>query len=88
MKDKPAVIAKHPKRLKNRDQAFVSVGDKDLKKVQKKAWDAGWWPAVKRNGIMWFAPDEIGQVMLHGSSSDRHALSNAVRDFQKAGLNI
>jgi hypothetical protein len=78
----------HPKRAANPDQAFTHVRDKHLKKVQKRAWDAGWWPAQKKSGILWQAPDGVGQVMLHGTASDHHAFENAVAEFRKAGLNI
>jgi hypothetical protein len=86
--DNPPDEAKHPKRIENPDQDFIYVGNKDLKKVQKKAWDAGWWPAQKKSGILWRHPDETGQVMLHGTASDRHALENAISLFRKAGLDI
>lgn len=76
----------HPKREANPDQQFIHVGDKDLKKLQKKAWNAGWWPTKKKNGIMWLAPDGTGHVMLHGSDSDHHAYDNALGEFRNAGL--
>jgi hypothetical protein len=63
----------HPKRAANPAQPPIYVGDKKLKKLQRTAWEAGWWPEPKKNGIMWLAPDGSGQVMLHGSSSDHHA---------------
>lgn len=78
----------HPKRIANPDQGFIYVGDKELKKLQKRAWEAGWWPAEKKAGIMWLAPDAVGQVMLHGSSSDHHAYANAVAAFRAAGLDV
>ena len=78
----------HPKRRANDAQQFISVGDKALKKLQKAAWDAGWWPEMKKSGIMWLAPDGAGQVMLHGSSSDHHAYANALGEFRKAGLEV
>ena len=67
---------------------FIWVGKKDLKKVQERAWDAGWRPVKKKNGVMWFGPEGTEHVMLHESSSDHHALDNAVSDFRKAGLDI
>jgi len=82
--DKPL----HAKRKANRDQPFIAVGDKDLKKVQKMAWKAGWWPERKKSGIMWLAPDGASHVMLHDTASDHHALRNAVADFRRAGLNV
>lgn len=63
-------MAQHPKRIASPGQGFVYVGDKQLKKLQKTAWDAGWWPAEKKSGIMWLAPDGTGQVMLHATTSD------------------
>lgn len=78
----------HPKRAANPDQQFIHVGDKKLKKLQKAAWEANWWPEPKKNGIMWLAPDGSGQVMLHGSSSDHHAHANALGEFRKAGLKV
>lgn len=77
---------KHPKRLANPEQPFIHVGDKDLKKLQRLAWEAGWWPARRKKGILWQAPDEVGQVLLHGSASDHHAYRNALQEFRKAGL--
>jgi hypothetical protein len=78
----------HPKRTANPNRLFDAVGDKQLKKVQKVAWDAGWWPERKKSGILWLAPDQVNQVMLHGSASDRHALANARSEFRKAGLDV
>lgn len=78
----------HPKRKANPGAQFSFVGDKKLKKLQKAAWDANWWPEPKKNGIMWLAPDCAGQVMLHRSSSDHHALENALAEFRKAGLQV
>lgn len=79
-------MAQHPKRIASPGQGFVYVGDKQLKKLQKTAWDAGWWPAEKKSGIMWLAPDGTGQVMLHATTSDHHAYANALSEFRKAGL--
>jgi hypothetical protein len=59
----------HPKRAANPAQPPIYVGDQKLKKLQRTAWEAGWWPEPKKNGIMWLAPDGSGQAMLHGSSS-------------------
>ena len=78
----------HPKRRENPNQQFIHVGDKNLRKVQKAAWSAGRWPARKKSGIMWLAPDEVGQVMLHDTDSDYRALANALAAFRKAGLNV
>lgn len=63
----------HPKRTANPQAQFISVGDKRLRAVQKAAWKAGWWPAEKKSGVMWQAPDEEEQVMLHGTDSDHRA---------------
>jgi len=38
----------HPQRIAHPNQAFFAVGDKDLKKLQKAAWRAGWWPDKKK----------------------------------------
>jgi hypothetical protein len=78
----------HPKREQYTDQDFIYVGKKDFKRVQKAAWDAGWWPAQKRSGLMWQSPDQRFQVMVHGTSSDHHAFNNMVAEFRKAGLKI
>lgn len=78
----------HPKRKANPAQGFTFVGDKQLKKLQKEAWNAGWWAEPKKSGIMWLAPDGVGQVMLHDSSSDHHAFDNALAEFRKAGLQV
>jgi len=78
----------HPKRRANPTMKFDSVGGKELKRVQKVAWAAGWWPKRTKKGIMWFAPDGVGQVLLHGTSSDHHATANAVAAFRKAGLDV
>jgi hypothetical protein len=78
----------HPKRIANPQQKFIWVGDKKLKDLQKIAWDAGWWPKEMKSGIMWLAPDEVGQVAIHGSNSDRRAINNLTSEFRKAGLKI
>ena len=69
-------------------EKFIWVGNKDLKAVQKKAYDAGWRPKRKKKGLMWLAPTGPGQVMLHGTDSDHHAFANAVSEFRRAGLDI
>ena len=51
----------HPKRRAHPNQQFICVGDKSLKKLQKAAWDANWWPERKKNGLMWLAPDGSGK---------------------------
>lgn len=75
----------HPKRLANPDQSFIWVGNKDLKRLQKIAWRAGWWPARKKSGIMWQGPNGA-QVMLHDTDSDHHAYGNALGEFRRQGL--
>lgn len=86
MSDTEEDTALHPKRVANENQSFIYVGDKAFKKLQKKAWDAGWWPEQKKKGILWMAPDEAGQVMIHGTSSDHHAYDNTVGEFRRNGL--
>jgi hypothetical protein len=81
-------IPTHPKRKAHPEQKFLYVGDKDLKKLQKAAWDAGWWPDTKKNGIMWLSPDGTGHVMLHASNSDHRAFANARKEFRNAGLEV
>jgi hypothetical protein len=87
-KETPKERQKHPKRVANPRASFVPVGNKDLRKLQKEAWNAGWWPEKKKSGIMWQAPDRKSHVMLHGSDSDHHAYANAQRHFRDAGLDI
>jgi hypothetical protein len=82
------IDVEHPKRIANRNQSFISVGNKELKKLQRRAWDAGWWPKKTKSGIMWLAPDQVGQVLLHGTSSDHHAYGNALAEFRNAGLKV
>ena len=76
----------HPKRIDNPDQGFIHAGDKQLKKLQKAAWSAGWWPAPKKSGILWLAPDGVGQVMVHRTASDHRAYDNVRGLFRDAGL--
>lgn len=78
----------HPKRRADADKQFVYVGDKQLKRLQKKAWDAGWYPEEKRKGIMWKSPDQKSQVMLHSTDSDHRAYDNALGEFRRAGLDV
>jgi len=76
----------HARRLENPDQAFIHVGDKRLKALQRKAWKQGWWPERKKDGIMWMAPDRDEHVTLHRSQSDHRAYDNALGLFRAAGL--
>ena len=79
----------HPKRTANKTAQFVWVGDKELKKLQRKAWDAGWWPERKTNGMLWQHPTDItASVMLHGTCTDHHAFANARSRFKKRGLDV
>ncbi len=86
--EEPVPAPLHPKRVENERQSFVFVGDKELKRLQQAAWKAGWWPEQKKSGILWLAPDGVGQVLLHGSASDHHAYKNARGLFHKAGLAV
>lgn len=88
MQDKPPDAAKHPKHLANPDKAFVYAGDKRLKKLQKQAWDAGWWPEEKKDGILWQSPDRRFQVMVHRTDSDHRAFDNASARFRRFGLDV
>jgi hypothetical protein len=82
-------IELHPKRKANPDQKFIYAGNKDLKKLQKVAWEAGWWPEEKKGGkILWLAPNQIGQVLVHTTSSDHHAYDNCLGLFRNAGLDV
>jgi hypothetical protein len=81
-------VEKHPKRVADLDQRFIWVGNKDMKKLQRAAWDAWWWPKRTKSGIIWFAPTGVGQVTVHGTASDHHAYANALSEFRKAGLKI
>jgi len=78
----------HPKHDAWPTQQFIFVGDKNLKKLQKAAWDAGWWPERKKRGILWQAPDTVSHVMVHGSNSDHHAYANLLAEFRNAGLQV
>jgi hypothetical protein len=78
----------HPKRLANPDQTFIWAGDKDRKALQRKAWDANWWPERKKKGVMWFSPDLASHVMVHETDSDYRAAANSRRDFRLAGLDV
>jgi hypothetical protein len=75
----------HEKRIEHPDQLFIWAGDKELKKLQKTAWEAGWWPSKKKKGIMWMGPNGA-QVMVHGTPSDGHAYPNMLGEFRKQGL--
>lgn len=88
VQDNPPDTPKHPKRLKDPNKAFAYVGDKRLKKLQKQAWEAGWWPDEKRDGIMWQSPDRRFQVMIHRTDSDRRAFDNAAALFRRFGLEV
>lgn len=57
--DEPAPARLHPKRVENEHQAFIFVGDKELKRLQQAAWKAGWWPEQTKSGILWLAPDGV-----------------------------
>ena len=81
-----ATPRRHPKRDSNPEQGFVFVGDKRLKKLQKAAWDAGWWPERKKAGILWQCTDGVGQVLIHHSASDHRAYDNLLGEFRRHGL--
>lgn len=82
------VEQEHHLRVANPQQKFIWVGDKKLKRLQKIAWDAGWWPKETKSGIMWRAPGDAGQVAIHGTNSDHRAIRNLTSEFRKAGLKI
>jgi hypothetical protein len=84
----PAEAGKHPKRLARPDKAFVYVGDKRVKRLQRQAWEAGWWPEEKRDGILWQSPDQRFQVMIHRTGSDRRAFDNVAARFRRFGLDV
>jgi IS4 transposase len=76
----------HPQRLANPDARSFAVGDKRYRQLQRRAWDAGWWPVRTKKGVAWLAPDGVAQVVLHNTPSDRRAYDNVEARFRAAGL--
>lgn len=62
--------------------------EKDLDKLVKKAWDAGWVCVERRsNYILCYPPDETqGPVVVKCTPSDRRYLKNLRAAFARKGL--
>jgi hypothetical protein len=64
----------------------VTIPDKDLRQLIKKAKRAGWTVEPKKSGWMLLSPDGSRCVMTHGSCSDWRALKNVKSELRQAGL--
>lgn len=56
--------------------------------ILTKAKAAGWRVVDTSSGWRVCAPDGVGMVTMHSSSSDRRALAAIKSDFKRAGLNL
>ncbi len=71
-----------------RQQDVQRPSNKDQRKLLEKAEAAGWRIEASRSGWRVLAPDGVGIVHLHGSSSDHRAIQNMRADFRRAGLDL
>jgi hypothetical protein len=81
-------VPMHPKRIGDPPPTFDYVGDKALKKLQRKVWDEGWFPERTKKGIRWLSPNLVNHVQLHGTASDHRAYDNAKALFRQFGVDV
>lgn len=63
--------------------------DKDLDKLVKRAWDAGWTCVGRRsNYILCYPPGDGAPVVVKCTPSEGRYLKNLRRAFERAGLEL
>jgi hypothetical protein len=62
--------------------------EKDLDKIVKKAWDAGWRCMRKSNYIYCYPPSGEGPVVVKSTPSSSRYLKNLEKTFERAGLKL
>jgi hypothetical protein len=75
-----------PDRPKSRPKAR----EKDLDKLVKKAWDAGWVCVERKsNYILCYPPDKTqGPVVVKCTPSESRYLKNLRKAFERGGLKL
>jgi hypothetical protein len=61
---------------------------KDLDRIVKKAWDAGWRCARKGNYIYCYPPSGDRFVVVASTPSGSRYLKNLEKKFERAGLEL
>jgi hypothetical protein len=62
--------------------------DKDLDKLVKKAWKAGWRCVRKGNYIYCYPPDGSRFIAVKSTPSGSHYLKNLEKEFERKGLKL
>jgi hypothetical protein len=62
--------------------------DKDLDKLVKKAWKAGWRCARKGNYIYCYPPEGGRFVVVKSTPSGRYYITVLEREFRQRGLDL
>jgi len=62
--------------------------EKDLDKMVKQAWDAGWRCVRKRNYIYCYPPSGDGFVVVKSTPSGSRYRKNLEKQFERAGLEL
>lgn len=62
------------------------MNDKDLRKFLREAEQQGWTSKFIKAGELWFSPDGITKVTVHGTPSDVRSFNNMVAEFRKGGM--
>jgi hypothetical protein len=80
----------HSKRLENPKAKRPKVKDRQLDKMVKTAWSAGWWAVKRPTGhVMCYHPTDLKEkVLVNNTAGDRHVVPNVRSSFRKAGLKL
>jgi hypothetical protein len=78
----------HPKRLEKPHAKRPKAPDKDLDKLVKQAWEAGWWCWRGSKYIYCDSTDRTTRVKIAMTPSDWRTLANTKRDFRSGGLSL
>jgi hypothetical protein len=79
----------HPKRLEKPDAKCPSLPNKDMKKLVRACWDAGWWCERAGNKhIKCWPPNDKGMVPIPSTPSGSRTYQNKVSALKRHGLII
>ena len=83
-------MAQHPKRKANQDARCPKHPDKDIRKLVRDAWDAGWWvERASNNYLKCYPPGDAKMVSVPSTPHTKgRRLDNLRGEFRKSGLDV
>jgi hypothetical protein len=59
---------------------------RELTELQRELAAQGWRFEERKKGVLFFAPDGSGMVMVHRTTSDWRGDLNALKEFERLGF--